>query len=152
MSGIWSACNDDAVKTRTAYQCSEQTNFECQSFEEEVQCKTEVTAKGRVTDSQLRIYPTIEKNVKGIINVEYLNVPEDTEAVIFIIQSGKIDMEQGVGQNTPIDSDGSDGWNIMYDTTEYNNGLYTIAAVAGKGFGDNQPPLDAASAQVIIKN
>jgi hypothetical protein len=98
------------------------------------------------------ITPTIEKNVNGIITVELTKAPEQTKAVIFVIQKGKISMEDGVGPGTPIDQDGSDGWSVLYDTAEYENGLYEIAAIAGEGFADNQPPLDAVVAQIIIEN
>jgi len=151
-SSAWSACNEEAVKTRTAYRCSEETNFECQEFDETQQCATEVRVKGRTGLSEMLITPTIEKNVKGIITVELTKAPDETQAVIFVLNKGKIDMEAGLGPGIPIDQDSSDGWSTMYDTTEYENGLYEVAAIVGEGFADNQPPLDAVIAQIIIDN
>ena len=146
----WSSCNTQAQKVRTAYKCSEDTNFECQAFEETLECKTEITAKGVVGDSELVISPSIEKNVQGIISIELGNAPSETVAVAFIIDDGT--REKNEGPNLPFDTDGSDGWSIMLDTTDYENGLYSIGAVAGVGFDEGQPPLDAANVQVIIKN
>lgn len=151
-ASVWSSCNDEAVKTRTAYKCSEQTNFECQAFEETLNCKTDITAKGVMRGSEMVITPTIEKNVKGIIKIELNNAPEGTQAVAFTIQGGNVQMVEGQGPNLPFDSDESDGWSILLDTTDYDNDLYTISSIAGEGFSEGQPPLDVASAQVIIKN
>ena len=61
-------------------------------------------------------------------------------------------MESGLDPGTPIDQDSSDGWSVMYDTTQYENGLYEVAAIVGEGFEDNQPPLDAVTAQILIEN
>jgi len=152
-ASTWSSCNDDAVKVRTAYECSDQTNFECQSFEDTLNCKTEITAKGVMRGSEMVITPTIEKNVKGIINIELNNVPQKTRAVAFTIQEGDVERVEGQAPNLPFDYDGSDGWGISLDTSDYENGLYTIRVVAAEGFsGENKPPLDVASAQIIIKN
>ena len=149
--GTWSACDDSAQKTRTTYQCNEATGFECRAAEEKENCRTEITAKGRVGDSLLRITPSIEKEVKGIITVEYAKVPEGTAAVAFAIGEGSLNLEEG-GVNLPFDTDGTDGWSIMLDTTKYTNGLYEIAAIAAVTFEDGNPPLDAASVQILIKN
>ena len=50
----------------------------------------------------------------------------------FVIGEGSINLEQG-GINLPFDSDGSDGWSIMIDTTKYGNGLYETS---DPGVGD----------------
>jgi hypothetical protein len=63
-SGAWSSCNEDAVKTRTNYKCSEATNFECGEFEETQQCATEIRVAGRTGLSEILITPTIEKMLK----------------------------------------------------------------------------------------
>ena len=36
--------------------------------------------------------------------------------------------------------------------TEFENGLYEVAAVVGTDFGGDVPPLDAISAQIVISN
>jgi len=151
-SSAWSGCNDDALKTRTNYQCSENTNFECQQYEETQQCSTEIRVKGRTGLSEMLITPTIEKNVQGIITVELTKTPEETQGVIFVLQKGKITFEEGLGTGATMDSDKTDGWSILYDTSEYENGLYEVAAIIGEGFADGQQPLDAVVAQIVINN
>jgi len=69
-----------------------------------------------------------------------------------MFQKGKINMEDGMGTNSHMDSEGSDGWSVLYDTTEFENGIYEVAAVVGTDFGGNTPPLDAVVAQIVIDN
>lgn len=57
------------------------------------------------------------------------------------------------GQDLRADSDGSDGWSILFDTNAQVNGLYEIFVLAEyAGRPDDEGPLDFATAQVIIEN
>ena len=151
-SSAWSSCDVDAKKTRTSYKCTEATDFQCEEFEETQQCATEVRVTGRTGLSEMLITPTIDKNVKGVITVELTKAPDETKAVIFVLKKGKINVKEGLGPDIPIDQDKNDGWSILYDTTEYENGLYEVAAIVGEGFADDQPPLDAVGTQIVINN
>src|SRR3989344_955729 len=78
-------------------------------------------------------------------------VAAGTEIVAFAIQGRGIEDLNKTGPNLGIDSDGSDGWNYLFDSLTYPNGVYTIYTIAGVLKNDT-PPLGGVTAQVIIQN
>lgn len=85
--GSYSECNDQAIKTRTNYRCSESTNFECESYTEEVQCRTEIKLEGNLDAT---IKPSIEEKVKGIIKIEIKGASDDTTIVAYYLEGGDL--------------------------------------------------------------
>lgn len=144
----YSQCSDDAVKTRTNYRCDESTNFECVSYIEEKQCKTELSLAGNI---DVIVKPTIEERVKGIIKLEISGVPEDAQLVVFYLAGGDLPPISNERRPTPATNQG-DVWTGMIDTNDYENGLYDIAVV-----GTNQVSLEGnpqyyAMGQVLVDN
>src|SRR3989338_2116561 len=66
----WSKCNDQAIKTRTNYKCSAETNYACQSYEETANCKTEMILKGN-KGLDVMVSPTLDETVvnNGVYNL-----------------------------------------------------------------------------------
>ena len=50
-----------------------------------------------------------------------------------------------------MDTDGSDGWSYVLDTTNYENGVYEVFSMVGEEIKEAAPS-GMASAQVIIEN
>ena len=71
---------------------------------------------------------------------------------ISTIQGKGIPTIKEAGPNLGSDSDGSDGWSYMLDTTTYDNGLHDISGLAFSELTTGAAPLGSATTQVIIKN
>lgn len=149
--GTYSECNDQAIKTRTNYKCSETTNFECESYIEETQCATEIKLEGSLDTI---VKPTIEENVKGIIKIEANNVPEDSVYVAYWLDGGDLP-PIGPGRGPSLASEQGSVWTAMIDTTNYKNGLYTINVLSSDrelDENDDSPPTAYAQGQIVITN
>jgi hypothetical protein len=149
----WSECNQNAIKTRTNYQCNEQTNYTCESYTEEKACLTEIILKG--SSMQGTISPTLDETVKDIITVEITSVPDNTNIVAFLVIRGS-DLTADSDEDYVFvkhDNQQADGWKALINTTEIDNGLYTVFAGATyEGAPDNNLWLDMAVTQIIVKN
>ncbi len=112
--------------------------------------KNYIELKGGEGIMKGKISPTNGTKVKGIIEVSLTKVPEKTDIVNFaMIPAGR---ELG-GQDLRADSDGSDGWSILFDTNSQVNGLYDIVVLAEyAGRPEDEGPLDFVQSQVIIEN
>jgi len=155
----WSACTDDAVKTRTNYRCGAETNYTCESYIEEKACRTEIKMKGARGILEAIVSPTLDETVKGVIKVEALTVPEKTDMIKFFLAPQGIQLgSQMTGEdlaniNLESDANAADGWKIFYDTTKLENGLYTVfVGLTYEGAPDESPWLDYAKTQVVVKN
>ncbi len=117
---------------------------------EQIAQKNYIELKGGEGIIRGKISPTNGTKVKGIIEVSLTKVPEKTDIVNFaMIPAGR---ELG-GQDLRADSDGSDGFSILFDTNAEVNGLYEITVLAEYiGRPDSEGPLDFAQAQIIIEN
>lgn len=148
----YSTCNEQAMKTRTNYKCSEATNFQCETFTEEAQCNTEIKLKGYNLDAVIK--PSIEERVKGIVKIEATKVNDDTKMVFFAITGHDIPPLEQTGPNIGVDTDGSNGWSIMLDTTKYKNGLYDILVGSSpkESMEEGQGPAAYAQGQIVISN
>jgi len=148
--GSYSTCNDQAIKTRTNYRCSEATNLQCESYTEETQCATEVKLQGNL-DTVVK--PSIEENVKGIIKIEVKGAPEDTTNVAYWLDGGDLP-PIGPGRGPSLASEQGGVWTAMIDTTEYKNGLYTINTLSTNQELDQSdtPPTAYAQGQIVISN
>lgn len=112
--------------------------------------KNYIELKGGEGIMKGKISPTNGTKVKGIIEVSLTKVPEKTDIVNFaMIPSGR----ELNGQDLRADSDGSDGWSILFDTNSQVNGLYDIVVLAEyAGRPEDEGPLDFVQSQVIIEN
>jgi len=150
----YSDCNDDAVKTRTNYRCSKSTDFECEEYTEETNCATEIQLTGGPRGGTLggTVKPSIESKVEGIINIEVTNVPEDTMLVAYFLEGGDLE-EMGSGRMPNFATEQGDVWTGMLDTSDYDDGLYTLAVVSTneEELGDEGPQA-YAQAQILIEN
>lgn len=156
--GTWSGCSEEGMKTRTNYGCSEETNYECEAYEEEMACKTEMAISGS-NGLEAIITPTLDETVKGIIQVEAVAIPDGTESVVFFFFPGEISLDSDMTEEEleklvqEIDSDGENGWKVFFDTEEVNDGLYKIVVAATyEGAPEEDPWLGFGYAQVIVKN
>lgn len=144
--GTWSACNEDAIKTRTNYRCSEATEFECQSYTEDMACGNQIFMRG-TKSLEAVISPSVDENVKGIIKVEAVSVPPNTELVNFLL------MSEGTVIVREVDTSATDGWKAMFDTTKLENGLYDMfVGPSYNGAPEESPWLDFAQTQIVVNN
>jgi hypothetical protein len=143
----YSECNDQAIKTRTNYRCSEATDFQCESYTEERQCATEIALSGNIDAT---VSPSIEEKVKGIIRFEISNVPGDTEVVAYYLAGGNLpDIS---GDRMPLfATNQGDVWTGMLDTEGYENGLYQVMVIASNSGLEGNPQF-YAQGQLLISN
>jgi len=144
----YSECNDQAIKTRTNYQCSEATTFQCESFTEEKHCETEITLTGNIDAT---VTPSIEEKVKGIIKIEVSNVPADTKLVAYFIQNDNLP-PVGLERMPLFATNKGDVWTGMLATTEYENGLYEIMVLTNNQEALEGDPKAYARGQIVISN
>ena len=155
--GGWSSCTEEGMKTRTNYKCGEETNYECESYTEEKACETEIKLKDK--DLEAIISPTLDETVKGIIKVEVVKAPEETNLMlVFLIPQG-VDLSSGMTAEESeqsiqaVDSSGSDGWKTFLDTTKVDNGLYQVfIATQPADATEENPWAGMAGTQVIVNN
>lgn len=97
-----------------------------------------------------KISPSEGNKVKGIIEVSITKVPGKTEIVYFAMLSSGRELSN---RDLRADTDGSDGWSMLIDTTTEVNGLYDIIVLAEyPGRPDEEGPLDALQSQIIVEN
>jgi hypothetical protein len=116
--------------------------------EEAQQPSNEIKVEGR--SASMLIEPSVDNVISGVVTITVTEPPSDTIMVFFaMVGQGTADTEM-TGPNLGIDDDGSDGWSRLFDTTEYDNGLYEIS---GLPMSDpDSDPLGIVSAQVVIDN
>lgn len=128
--------------------CAQQGEQTTQETSESAPPKTEIV--GRLKGTEMVIKPSVDNVIKGIVTVTATKVPEGAQRVYFVLSGQSI---EGVGPNINIDTDGSDGWSGILDTTQYENGVYTIGALAFLTTEITEDdPIGGATAQVIIQN
>ncbi len=110
--------------------------------------RNEIEEKGY--NSTINISPSQNDVVFGTVTVTGLNLPEETKHVGFAISESFDTLGSG-GPNLGFDSDGSDGWNFSFNTTEYENGVYYLALFA---FQDDSTsnPIGVTNVQLEIRN
>jgi hypothetical protein len=109
--------------------------------------KTEIVVEGM--NATMVIEPSVDDVISGMVTITISKAPDETEMAFFAMQKQGADPAEE-GPNLGIDTDGSDGWSRLLDTTGFENGLYEIG-----GFAIVDPdgdPLGAATAQVVIEN
>jgi hypothetical protein len=156
--GVWTGCNEEGLKTRTNQECGETTNYECHEYTEEKACQTQITLSG-TKGMEVVITPTLEEKVKGIIKVELTATPEGTEFVHFFIMPQSVNFgrdmteEESAQVIRETDMSGADGYKVMFDTTNLENGLYKIFIGPTKEDApEDSPWTDYAMAQIIVEN
>lgn len=155
----WSQCSDEAVKTRTNYRCGEDTDFECVNYRENMDCDTQLVVKGALGIMDVTVSPTIEERVKGIIEVEAENVPEDANSVIFILAAQGVELSENMSEEDLArmirehDLGKEDGWKILFDTTAMENGLYNISVlVPNEDAPEHNPWFEYSVIQIVVDN
>lgn len=153
----WSECNEQAVKTRTNYKCAVETNYICINYLEEKECQTSLTVSDK--DLEATVSPMLDENVKGIIKIEATKVPSKTTIVEFIYIPQGVTLGQSMSQEElaklilVTDKNPQDGWKTFIDTTQKENGLYTLFIGATyEGAADENPWISSVSTQVVVKN
>jgi hypothetical protein len=151
----WSECDANAVKTRTNYKCSEDTDYECESYTESYNCATEIRVTGQ-SGLEIVITPTLEEKVKGLMKLEAVGVPGDTSGIVLFAYAGSLTIDATNVENavvTQYDMNESDGWKIFLETTELENGLYTLIITSADAEGDETNPWnDVLTTQIIVSN
>lgn len=145
----YSECSDDAIKTRTNYRCSEATNFECESYTQEMQCATEITLTGNM---DAVVTPSIDEKVKGIIKLETKNAPGDIKLVAYMIDGGNLPPVGPGGRMPLFATKKGDVWTGMLDTAEYENGIYDVMVLGMKTETMEGNPDYYARGQILISN
>jgi hypothetical protein len=94
------------------------------------------------------IEPATGDVISGTVDISITESPDATNFGFFVLEGpGVADTD---GPNLGIDDDGSDGWSVEFDTTEYENGSYRISGLPTTGVNDD--PLGIATADVEIEN
>lgn len=112
------------------------------------QTSGKITAEGQ--SLEMAISPSVDNRVRGTVSLEASNAASGVNIIAFAIQGDDIpEMDEGNPNlgDVPYAGDAI----FLLDTTQYNNGVYTVSALA---YGDyvEGPPADIASAQVVIEN
>ena len=115
--------------------------------------KTSETAKqeepGQNLGGKLKVDPIKGNDVSGTISITLTEVPEGTKMVGFVVLKNGENVKD-VGPKMQRDTDESDGWTWLVDTTAYENGLYEISALPSADADSN--PLSLVKKQIMIKN
>lgn len=110
--------------------------------------KTEIKVQGQ--NASVLIEPSVDNVISGVVTITVTEAPNETNMAFFaMVKQGAEDLKE-TGPNLGIDSDGSDGWSKLLDTTQYENGLYEISGLTMIDSDSN--PLGTATAQVMIQN
>ncbi len=114
--------------------------------------KTEIIAKGQ-KGTELVISPSVDEVIKGTVTITMNNVPQGTKYVGFYLEAGDAEDASDGPPNLGLDNDGSDGWNLVADTTAYGNNKKQIFALAfAEDPGSEVDPTATAQATLIINN
>jgi len=151
----WSECDDNSIKTRTNYKCGEDTSFQCQSYTEESQCKTELSLRG-AKGLDIVISPTLDELVKGTIKINVNSIPNDVKNVW--VMMGPQGQQPQPGEdpfkmpNTIIQiEDATAGKIIFVDTNKVDDGVYNLGVMATNN-PNGAPWIDVIQAQLVVKN
>ncbi len=111
---------------------------------------TETEIVGRLGLTEMVVRPAVDTKIRGVVIVTATKVTEGTQRVYFTIVGPGV---EDVGPNINIDTDGSNGWSGILDTTEYENGVYTIGVLTFNTVEiTEEEPIGGATVQVIILN
>jgi hypothetical protein len=119
-----------------------------EATEEPTAPDTEIRSQGY--NAEVVIEPSSDNVISGIVTIRVTKAPAETEMAFFAIVGNGSESIETTGPNLGIDSDVSDGWSRLLDTTEYEDGLYEVAGLAMSSANDD--PIGMASAQVMIQN
>jgi hypothetical protein len=152
---VWSECNDNAVKTRANYKCGEDTNFQCQSYTEESQCKTQISLTGSKGLNTI-VSPTVDESVKGIIKLDITSIPSGVSKIWVMMGPQGRQPQPGEDPfkmpNTIMQiEDAVSGKVIFLDTTKVENGVYNLGVMATSN-PNGAPWTDIVQTQLIVKN
>jgi hypothetical protein len=118
------------------------------STKEQESPENKIVEKG--VNMYIEIEPSVGNTISGVVNVSATSTPKDTNSIGFVVVEKIEDLITGDGKILGTDSDGSDGWTSIFDTTEFENGLYFVVSIASAKPGGN--PNASANVQVEINN
>ena len=149
----WSKCNDQAIKTKTNYKCSAETNYACQSYEETTKCKTEISLKGN-KGLDVVVSPILDEIVNGVIKVSVNLIPsEGTKIWIMLSPQGISQIEDPFKEPNVIIQivDASAGQSVFLDTIKIKNGVYNLGIMTTVN-PSGGPWTDIVQTQLIVEN
>lgn len=127
---------------------SQQTPSTTESAGAPASPKTEVRVQGQ--NAEVLIEPSVDDVISEVVTITVTEAPSGTNMAFFAMHKQGAEDVKETGPNLGIDNDGSDGWNRLLDTTQFENGVYEISGLAMSDADSN--PLGAATAQVVIEN
>lgn len=110
--------------------------------------KSEIKEKG--FNAGLLISPSENDVISGTVTIKATDLPDGIKHVGFSINENFDELGNG-GPSLGFDSDGTDGWEMVLDTTEYENGTYFVALFAFDNDASSNP-LGVANVQVEVRN
>ena len=110
--------------------------------------RTEIVAQGQ--NATVRVEPSVDNAISGIVTITITEAPDGTVMAFFTMRKQGAEDTQVEGPNIGIDTDASDGWSSLLDTSGFENGVYEVSGLAMAGPDDD--PLGGATAQVLIQN
>lgn len=149
----WSKCSDQAIKTRTNYACSAETNYTCQSYEGIANCKTEMVLKGN-KGLNVVVSPTLDETIKDVIKVSVNSIPsEGTKIWAMLTPQGMGQVEDPFKEPNVIIQivDARTDQTIFLDTTKVKNGVYNLGVMTTLN-PRGGPWTDIVQTQLIVEN
>jgi hypothetical protein len=110
--------------------------------------RAEIVVEGR--NATVRIEPSVDEVVSGIVTITIIEAPDETEMAFFAMRKQGAEDIQEEGPNIGIDTEASDGWSSLLDTTGFENGVYEVSGLAMADADSD--PLGGATAQVVFEN
>lgn len=102
----------------------------------------------------VRIAPTIENKVSGLISLYLKNVPEDTVGLVMIMSPKEMDPQTNLTEepNVIMEFMLPDVDELIIDTTDVENGLYDLGVVAGAEGAEMDTWIASVSTELIVEN
>ena len=149
-------CKDSTTQAFQNKDCTWTDEQACEFGCENSKCRTGPRTEIRVSkaDYEFLIKPTEDRNVKGIVTLEFTRFPEDIGDAAFAVTGGDVEDIKKTGPNIGYDLASSDGLSYIWDTTKFDNGLYQLYAFTyfEGDFMNDKDPQNVITTQVIIDN
>lgn len=147
----WSACDENAMKTRTNYKCGSDTSYECQSYTEQQACKTELSMAG-TNGLAVVVSPTMDEIVKGTLKITINSIPSEGNKIWVLLGPQGLQGDPFQDPNTRLQTvDSEAGKTVYIDTTKIENGVYNLGVMTTSNPG-GAPWTDVAQVQLVVEN
>jgi len=133
--------------------CSQRSEQAAQTTQESQQPKTEITLENN--GLRVRIAPTEDKKVSGVITVTLQSVPSGATKVLISLAPQGFSGDPYNASNVIIQwvENPSDGQEILLDTTKVENGVYGIGVSATyEGAPESNPWMALVQTQLNVQN